>query len=423
MTLLESEKRTSLEMVEEDLESLVLKQEQGNLERGGLKTEFEKIAAKSGLAFNTVKRFYYQDIKKNKVKKEEEHLEPERVISFEGLNLKLYLIEGEEFFVAREVFELLGINRSSKMVREVIREEDKKYIPIKNNYGIMNTSIVKVQVVKKLIDSMLNKKSNVSEAKKMLFIIERDMKSKPVEKREEKLNIDESIKSYSQRSSQSILKNDASEVYKYGDVIEVIVTNIAPYGVLCETLDGLKTQGLLHISEVRNTFVQDLLMYFEVGDKIKAKVKLVSDNKLQLSTKDFKLPLKNPNSSSFNPFAEKLSSFKETLEERKKEVVEETLEVKEISKKPVVGTPIENHTESKLFEGFQNERELEHIVKFISSKVGALSPVAKEELIEKISNRGIVPFVIAMTEVAKSFENDLGVQLIREIDKRMDDCL
>ncbi len=58
--------------------------------------------------------------------------------------------------------------------------------------------------------------------------------------------------------------------YKIGDIVEVTVTGIQPYGVFA-TLDE-ETQGLIHISEVKHGYVEKLKDLFELGEELEAKV-------------------------------------------------------------------------------------------------------------------------------------------------------
>lgn len=66
--------------------------------------------------------------------------------------------------------------------------------------------------------------------------------------------------------------------YKEGSIIKAKVTSIKHYGAFIETRDG--TQGLIHISEIANTFIVDINYYLKVGEIIEVKV---------LSVKDFKI--------------------------------------------------------------------------------------------------------------------------------------
>lgn len=58
--------------------------------------------------------------------------------------------------------------------------------------------------------------------------------------------------------------------YKIGMTVEGKVTGIQPYGVFISLDDD--TQGLIHISEVRNGYTEHLGNYIHVGETIKAKI-------------------------------------------------------------------------------------------------------------------------------------------------------
>lgn len=71
---------------------------------------------------------------------------------------------------------------------------------------------------------------------------------------------------------------------KVGSIVEGTVVNITNFGAFVE-LAGGKT-GLVHISEVSNTFVKDIHNFLKEKDKIKVKVISVEDDgKVSLSIK------------------------------------------------------------------------------------------------------------------------------------------
>lgn len=57
---------------------------------------------------------------------------------------------------------------------------------------------------------------------------------------------------------------------KVGDVVDVKITGIQPYGAFVKVDLGIT--GLIHISEISPGFVKNIQSYFEVGQTIKAKV-------------------------------------------------------------------------------------------------------------------------------------------------------
>jgi len=58
--------------------------------------------------------------------------------------------------------------------------------------------------------------------------------------------------------------------YKIGDILTVTVTGIQLYGVFAALDD--ETQGLIHISEVKHGYVENLKELFEVGEEIEVMI-------------------------------------------------------------------------------------------------------------------------------------------------------
>lgn len=77
---------------------------------------------------------------------------------------------------------------------------------------------------------------------------------------------------------------DNGKQYKEGDVVEVKVTRIAPYGVFA-MLDSDVT-GMIHISEIANRYIADINKEFSVGDVCYAKIISIDieAHKIDLST-------------------------------------------------------------------------------------------------------------------------------------------
>ncbi len=73
--------------------------------------------------------------------------------------------------------------------------------------------------------------------------------------------------------------------YKIGDLISGKVTGVEDYGIFLLVDD--KTTGLIHISEISDSFVRDVSNYAKVGDVIEAEVIDYDENedKLKLSIK------------------------------------------------------------------------------------------------------------------------------------------
>lgn len=113
------------------------------------------------------------------------------------------------------------------------------------------------------------------------------------------------------------------EEIKRGDIVEATVKRIAPFGAFVKLPDGRK--GLVHISQIDDSYVTKIQEHLKVGDSVKAKVVAISeDGKIDLSIKlakrllsrkksKPKQPSKPPKRSSgfkFTPFEEE---FKKNL--------------------------------------------------------------------------------------------------------------
>ena len=74
------------------------------------------------------------------------------------------------------------------------------------------------------------------------------------------------------------------EEIKRGDIVEATVKRIAPFGAFVKLPDGRK--GLVHISQIDDSYVTKIQEHLKVGDSIKAKVVAISeDGKIDLSIK------------------------------------------------------------------------------------------------------------------------------------------
>lgn len=76
--------------------------------------------------------------------------------------------------------------------------------------------------------------------------------------------------------------------YKEGSIIKCQVTGVEKYGIFINTENDYT--GLIHISEVSNSFVRDVNDYVKVGEEIYCQVLEVDENNKQL-----KLSIKNIN--------------------------------------------------------------------------------------------------------------------------------
>ena len=69
-----------------------------------------------------------------------------------------------------------------------------------------------------------------------------------------------------------------------GEIYEGVITGITKFGAFVKIDE--KTTGLVHISEVADTYVKEISDFLQVGDEVKVKVLNVADNgKVGLSIK------------------------------------------------------------------------------------------------------------------------------------------
>lgn len=114
--------------------------------------------------------------------------------------------------------------------------------------------------------------------------------------------------------------------YKIGDIINVEVSGIEQYGIFVRVPDS-DYSGLIHISEIDNSFIKNIENYANIGDKIYANIIDIDKKNKHLS-----LSIKNMNYnnslnskvqesiSGFLPLHNKLDKWiEESLEEIKKE--------------------------------------------------------------------------------------------------------
>ena len=59
-------------------------------------------------------------------------------------------------------------------------------------------------------------------------------------------------------------------MYEIGDLVIGTITNIKPYAIFMSFEDG--SQGLLHISEISDSYIRDIEKYGSKGDQLKIKI-------------------------------------------------------------------------------------------------------------------------------------------------------
>lgn len=91
---------------------------------------------------------------------------------------------------------------------------------------------------------------------------------------------------FSEKSPESKEKEKIIGKYKVDDTLTGTVTGIVDFGVFVKLEDGL--EGLVHISEIDWSLVEDPRTLFKVGQKIKVKVIEIKEGKVSLSIKALK---------------------------------------------------------------------------------------------------------------------------------------
>jgi S1 RNA binding domain protein len=116
-----------------------------------------------------------------------------------------------------------------------------------------------------------------------------------------------------------------------GDVVDGKVAKLVKFGIIVSLPEG--RSGLVHISEIADSFVRDVGDYFEEGDAVKVKI-VGTDEKgrLQLSAKQAEprapiravepdpRPTPGPQRPLSASFEERLSSFMKSSEQRLVEI-------------------------------------------------------------------------------------------------------
>jgi len=91
---------------------------------------------------------------------------------------------------------------------------------------------------------------------------------------------------FSEKNIEKKSKQKIVDKFKLGDVCQGEITGIVDFGIFVKIEDGL--EGLVHISEVDWTLVENPRAFYKVGEKVNVKVIEVKDGKVSLSIKALK---------------------------------------------------------------------------------------------------------------------------------------
>ncbi len=126
-----------------------------------------------------------------------------------------------------------------------------------------------------------------------------------------------------------------SEKIEVGSIVEGKVLRVKPFGAIVSI--GENTQGLVHISQIANSFVQDINDHVKVGDIVKVKVLSIEEEsgKIALSIREAlpKEPRMSRGEKSFRPRSERFTESREEsrssssdFEEKMKEFMKQSNE-------------------------------------------------------------------------------------------------
>ena len=118
-----------------------------------------------------------------------------------------------------------------------------------------------------------------------------------------------------------------SEKLEVGSIVEGTIVRVKPFGAIVSLNEN--SQGLVHISQIANSFIQDINAFVKVGDVVKVKILSIEEDgrKISLSMR-VALPKETTSPSSFverrthevkdsnSDFEEKMREFMKQSNER-----------------------------------------------------------------------------------------------------------
>lgn len=81
-------------------------------------------------------------------------------------------------------------------------------------------------------------------------------------------------------------------MYQKGDIVEAVVTGIESYGFFVKI--GDKYDGLVHISEIIDDYVNNINEYIKINEKIYVYILDIVDNQMELSIKNINYRINSP---------------------------------------------------------------------------------------------------------------------------------
>ncbi len=105
--------------------------------------------------------------------------------------------------------------------------------------------------------------------------------------------------------------------FKEGETVEGTVKGITNFGAFVELPDG--RTGLVHISEVADTYVKDIRKFINEEEEVKVKVLSINGDKIGLSLRKVK-----DNREKAASFEDKMAKFMKDSEERQRDIRKNT---------------------------------------------------------------------------------------------------
>lgn len=100
-------------------------------------------------------------------------------------------------------------------------------------------------------------------------------------------------------ATQRAVNQAVDQQIRIDEVVDAEVTKIAEFGAFVKFASGKK--GLIHISQVADTYVKNVNDHLKIGDKVKAKIiKISPDGKIDLTLKSGKEQAPRPAKNSFS---------------------------------------------------------------------------------------------------------------------------
>lgn len=91
---------------------------------------------------------------------------------------------------------------------------------------------------------------------------------------------------FSEKSGEQVEKQEIIEKYQVGDEVDGDITGMVDFGVFVKLEEGL--EGLVHISEIDWSLVEDPRKLFSIAQKVRVKIIEIKDGKISLSIKALK---------------------------------------------------------------------------------------------------------------------------------------